>query len=383
MAKNKLPIAFTHSADFDGGCCAALLKKKFGAGAIEIHPINYGDKELRSDTAFLDAFDVKGRDVYVCDFSFKPSLFKKIIDLSNKTVWLDHHVSAIRDIVDSSWWQRMIKGVLENGEELKLLGIQSDRDDLPYSGAYLTWAWLFNEAEPGFVVDYNKNPETGKYERAMVVEPILPEDYAAATPVSEAWNKCPKFIKNISAYDTFRFDFVPKEEADIQQFGMKAIGLDGMGFNVDGMWEALLVDTDNDENATYELIAKKQQLQEMIESDGRAIIAYNVLYQYPKIMQAAYPIKLEVGGKKYRGLALNANGFNSDIFMSAYDPEKTDFFIDYYFKNGKWQYSVYVPEDKKQKVSAVDIVRSFDETGGGHVGAAGGSSEKLLKELTA
>ena len=62
--KNVLPIAFVHSADFDGMCSAALLNKYFN-NQIEVHPINYGDKELRSDTAFLDAFDVKGRDVYI------------------------------------------------------------------------------------------------------------------------------------------------------------------------------------------------------------------------------------------------------------------------------------------------------------------------------
>lgn len=388
MAKrNILPIAFTHSADFDGMCSAALLKKYFNS-QIEIHPINYGDKELKNTSAFLDAFNLKGRDVYVCDFSFNPSLFKKIIDLSNQTIWLDHHVSAIKDVVDSSWYQKMLNDYYTNPEKSekdnlfeKFSGIQCERDDLPYSGAYLTWAWLFNSKDAGLAIGHQKNEETGKWERVVENIPISENAYANEIDfqISDAWKRCPNFIKNIAACDTFRFDFdCPKDQADIQQFGMKAIGLDNNRYD---LWEALLVDTDNDEATSYELVEKKQQLQEIIENDGRAVLAYNVLYQYPKVMKAAYPIKLKVNGKNFRGLALNTNGFNSDIFMSAYDPEKTDFFIDYNYDNGVWNYGVYVPEDKKEKVSAVDIVRSFDENGGGHVGAAGGRTEKLLKEL--
>lgn len=379
--KNVLPIAFTHSADFDGMCCAALLDKYFN-GEIEIHPINYGDKELRSDTAFLDAFDVKGRDVYICDFSLKPNLMKKVIDLSNQTVWLDHHVSAIKDVLESSWYQKMLTEATKTGEPIKLAGIQCEREDVPYSGAYLTWAWLFNNCNAGLDITVFQDEETKKWTRELnIVEiPGEPGLFTESTPlISQAWIDCPQFIKNIAAYDTFKFEFVKQEEAVVQQFGMKAIGLN---FDTKDMWKALLSDTENDELVSYDDISKKQQLTEMIEKDGRAVLAYNVLYQYPRINKAAYPIKLKVNGKNLRGLAINVNGYNSEVFEPIYDPEKTDFFIEYYYNKDHWSYGVYIPADKIDKISAVDIVRSFDpEKGGGHRGSAGGNSDKLLKEL--
>lgn len=379
--KNTLPIAFVHSADFDGMCCAALLKKKFGPD-IEICPINYGDKELRSDSAFLDAFDVKGRDVYICDFSFKPNLMKKVIDLSNQTIWLDHHVSAIKDVLESPWYQRMLTEATKSGAPIKLAGIQCEREDVPYSGAYLTWAWLFNNYDAGLAITVFQDEETKKWTREVeVVEiPGNPDLCTEPAPlISQAWLDCPQFIKNIAAFDTFRFDFVKREAAEIQQYGMKAIGL---GFDTDKMWTALLADSENDELVTYDDISTKQQLQEAIENEGLAVLKYNNLYQYARINKAAYPVKLNVNGKNLRGLALNVNGYNSEVFEPIYDPEKTDFFIEYYYNKDHWSYSVYVPEDKLDKVSAVDVVRSFDpEKGGGHRGSAGGNSEKLLKEL--
>lgn len=371
--KNALPIAFVHSADYDGMASAALLKKYFN-GDIEIHPINYGDKEFHSDTAFLDAFDVKGRDVFVCDFSFKPNLFKKIIDLSNQTTWLDHHASAVEDVINSAWYKRGVKDFLkietEEAEEFirKLDGLWIAEESVPYSGAYLTWAWLFNNKNPGFIAKESID-ENGNVVRSYILEPI---------DKNSQWEKCPTFLKGISAFDTFGFTFFDRRSAFIQQYGMKAVGL---GFESDEMWKALLADPDKDELVSYEDIANKQKLTETIESNGKAVLDFEGLYQIPRINAAAYPVKMEVNGKKLRGLALNVNGYNSEVFEPIYDPEKTDFFIEYYYKNGMWQYGVYVPEDKIEKVSAVDIIRSFDETGGGHRSAAGGRSEKLLKEL--
>ena len=141
-------------------------------------------------------------------------------------------------------------------------------------------------------------------------------------------------------------------------------------------------DSEKDEYVSYDVLALKQKTEQEIEALGRAVMVYNQLYLFPRINQAAYPVKLKVDGKTFKGLAMNVNGFNSEVFEPIYDPEKVDFFIEYYYKKDHWTYSVYVPEDKLDKVSAVDIVRSFDpERGGGHRGSAGGNSDKLLKEL--
>ena len=382
--KNVLPIGFVHRNDFDGMCSGALLQKYFN-NQIEIHPLDYGDKELRSDTAFLDAFDVKGRDVYICDFHLKPSLLKKVVDLSHLTTWLDHHKSAVDEIVASPWYKRGVKALLK-GEEVKdfnkLVGLWYGGEGLPFSGAYLTWAWLFNHGDAGFVANETFG-DNGDLIREYQLPPtaVSPDTFAPMNPLDQpnfAWNKTSQFIRNIAIADTHCIEFGYGPAIEIFQYGMKAIGL---SFDTPDMWKALLSDLDNDGLASYDDIAKKNELTEQIEAMGMAVYQYNQRYEFPRINSAAFHIKLSVNGKNVKILALNVNGYNSEVFEPIYNPETEDAFLMYFYKNDHWSYSVYVPEDKKDKVSAVDIIRSFDETGGGHAGAAGGSSEKLLKEL--
>ena len=160
---------------------------------------------------------------------------------------------------------------------------------------------------------------------------------------------------------------------------MKALGF---GLDTPALWEALLADPEKDELVPYDVFALKQKIEQEIEVFGKVVMNYNKSYMFPRIDKSAYSVKLKVNGKNLKGLALNVNGFNSEVFEPMYDPEKHDFFIEYYYNKDHWSYSVYVPEDKLDKVSAIDIVRSFDsEKGGGHRGSAGGNSDKLLKEL--
>ena len=382
--KNVLPIGFVHRNDFDGMCCGALLQKYFD-NQIEIHPLDYGDKELRSDTAFLDAFDVKGRDVYICDFHLKPSLMKKVVDLSHLTTWLDHHASAVDEIIAAPWYKRGVKALLK-GEEVKdfnkLVGLWYGGGSLPFSGAYLTWAWLFNGGDAGFVANETTD-ENGNVVRfySLPWTSINQDTFAPTNPISDpnfAWYKTSQFIRDIAIADTHSIAFGYTYATEIMQYGMKAIGL---SFETPDMWKALLSDLNNDGMASYDDLAKKNELTEKIIAMGTAVYNFNKNYEFPRIGSAAYRIKLKVNGKNVRVLALNVNGYNSDVFDPIYNPETDDAFLEYFYKNDHWSYSVYIPEDKKDKFSAVDIIQSFDENGGGHCGAAGGSSEKLLKEL--
>lgn len=371
--RNVLPIAFVHGADFDGMCCAALLNKYFD-NQIEIHPLNYGDKELKSDTAFLDAFDVKNRDVYVCDFHFKPSLLKKVVDLSHLTTWLDHHKSAIDEIIKTSWYKRRLKSFINEEESentSKLTGIWYGDSELPFSGAYLTWAWFFNKKDPGFTAIEGFD-ENGNITISYNVSGLTDN-------ANSPWEKTSQVIRNIAIGDTHNLAFGFGAETEIFQYGMKALGLN---FDTLEMWRALLSDLDNDESISYELFAKKNELIDKINILGEAVYQYNQVYEFSRINKNVFHIKLPINGKNIKILALNVNGYNSEVFEPIYNPETEDAFLAYFFKNDHWSYSVYVPEDKKDKVSAIDIIKYIDpEKGGGHKGAAGGSSEKLLKEL--
>ncbi len=80
-------ICFYHSADLDGHCSGAIVKKAIPD--VELIGINYGDEfpwdKIDSETT-----------VYMVDFCLQP--FDLMLQLNNscrKLVWIDHHKSAI------------------------------------------------------------------------------------------------------------------------------------------------------------------------------------------------------------------------------------------------------------------------------------------------
>lgn len=334
------PICFSHRADFDGMCSAALVRRYFN-GEVEIHPVDYGDKEISGTKSFFDAFKVKNRTVIICDFSFKPALFKMICKVAKNVVWLDHHVSAVQDILKCKWFTEM--RYPEDLNNQKIFGHHYASEEFPFSGAYLTWCFFFKD--DGSFMQY--------------------------------WDECPEFIKNIAIYDTWKF-MSEDEKIFLTKFqlGMKAAGLN---WDTVQWWDALISDV-GDIGVTYDEINMGQNLVAMINEYGNGVYNFNMNNQFARMNKNAYPVKFKVNGKNLRGLALNVNGYNSEVFEPIYDPTKHDFCIEYYFTGKIWQFSVYVFPDKIGKVNAVDVIRSFCD-GGGHSGAAGGSSDKLPKEL--
>lgn len=97
---------FYHSADFDGICSGAIVKK-FYPGA-EMCPINYGDPFPWDDLGEHER-------IIMVDFSLQP--FEKMLELKEKCgllVWIDHHQSAIDDFNEhiENIATRFIHGIL-------------------------------------------------------------------------------------------------------------------------------------------------------------------------------------------------------------------------------------------------------------------------------
>lgn len=99
-------IVIYHAACSDGFCSAWLLWRVFGNSA-EYVPARYGD----------DAPDVRGRDVYVVDFSYAHDVLTRMHDEAESIVVLDHHRTA----------------------EANLRGLGFCTFDSSKSGARLTW----------------------------------------------------------------------------------------------------------------------------------------------------------------------------------------------------------------------------------------------------
>jgi hypothetical protein len=113
---------FYHSADLDGKCSAAIVKRK------------YPDIELiGADCGYPYPLDTLKRDesVFMVDFSLQP--FEDMIRLNELTnlVWIDHHASAMRESVKHDY-------------DKKINGLRRDR----IGACALCWEWFFDSKLP-------------------------------------------------------------------------------------------------------------------------------------------------------------------------------------------------------------------------------------------
>lgn len=126
------PVVIYHGGCWDGFCAAWIAKRALGD--IEAIPAQYGQP----------APDVRGRDVYVLDFSYKRQEMRRILSQARKVVVLDHHKTAeaeLAGIVDE-FIQRpdLIPSDLAsnpNGSELPLVWF-----DMTKSGGRLAWEFF-------------------------------------------------------------------------------------------------------------------------------------------------------------------------------------------------------------------------------------------------
>ena len=78
--------------------------------------------------------NVSGKNVLICDFSYKYEILKRMINDSNKLAILDHHVSAEKDLKNIDKSHKIF--------------------DKSHSGAYITWAYFFGEDNIPLFIKY-------------------------------------------------------------------------------------------------------------------------------------------------------------------------------------------------------------------------------------
>jgi oligoribonuclease NrnB/cAMP/cGMP phosphodiesterase (DHH superfamily) len=78
--------------------------------------------------------NVSGKNVLICDFSYKYETLKRMINDANKLAILDHHVSAEKDLKNIDKSHKVF--------------------DKSHSGAYITWAYFFGEDNVPLFIKY-------------------------------------------------------------------------------------------------------------------------------------------------------------------------------------------------------------------------------------
>lgn len=130
------------------------------------------------------------------------------------------------------------------------------------------------------------------------------------------------------------------------------------------MWNELLVHSKSEENLDL--------LNEIID-EGEIISTYEVNSNDFLINEGAFNFKLN----NYNIIAVNTDKRGSKIFDSIFNPEIHDICMPFVLlKNGKWRYSLY---SSKSDIDCSSIAKLYG--GGGHRGAAGFQTNKLLEEI--
>ena len=136
-------IGFYHKSDLDGQCSGAILKSKFPD--IELYGIDYGEKFPWELVKRID-------EVYVVDYCLQPTelwkepdpfsemekLVDKLDDYRAELVWIDHHISAIKneEKYKVGEFHHRIDGIRNIGE----------------SACVLTWKYIYPDKKlPRFI----------------------------------------------------------------------------------------------------------------------------------------------------------------------------------------------------------------------------------------
>ena len=139
-SKNKTPttiepykvLVIYHGNCMDGFTAAWCAKRYFDS----IKDLVKVDVEFHAGTYGNPPPDVKGKTVYILDYSFKPDVMEKIIAEADKVIMLDHHKTAMDTL-----------------SYLIGTGTASFTFDMNRSGAHIAWDYFFpDEAVPDIVL---------------------------------------------------------------------------------------------------------------------------------------------------------------------------------------------------------------------------------------
>lgn len=134
------PLVIYHAHCTDGFGAAYAAWKAFGENA-EYVAMNYDDKRM-SDPQAIEQL-VKGRLVYVLDFSFPTHVTKQIIQESSMFIWLDHHKTAFEN------WAGDERELYLDETEYTNIILDNNK-----SGAMLAWEYFHPEIKPPLVIQH-------------------------------------------------------------------------------------------------------------------------------------------------------------------------------------------------------------------------------------
>ncbi len=165
-----------HHNDADGRASAAIVRRALGQ-KILLHEMNYGDPIPWELISKVDR-------VVIVDFSLSRTEMTRIAQ-GNELIWIDHHISAIKDLsgVSENW-----QGIRDTGDAACVLTWRYFFPDQPVPhpivliGDRDTWHW--------------REAETGPFDEGLHQENTNPENDSLWGPLL---NNDPQFIGQLIA----------------------------------------------------------------------------------------------------------------------------------------------------------------------------------------
>jgi oligoribonuclease NrnB/cAMP/cGMP phosphodiesterase (DHH superfamily) len=134
---NEDVVVIYHNNCYDGVCSAWVAHRFFGPGAQYV-PLNYSDQPP----------DVRGKRVFLIDFSLKRGLMNQLCDVAESVVVLDHHATAEKELA----------GLADVHANTVVIF------DMNRSGAGIAWDYFYPGEDRPDLINYVEDRDLWRYE---------------------------------------------------------------------------------------------------------------------------------------------------------------------------------------------------------------------------
>lgn len=319
---------------------------------LKFHPINYG---WRFPFDEIDKTDV----VVIVDFSISPEEMKTLSERTEHIIWIDHHISAIEKYQNDEFGKK----VLESYAGVRYVGV---------CGAMLAWIYFRQEScrftTLSHYLKLQEDPKSSvldcfTYTSGLIIpesETSNIEDLKSFVEFQKSY--APPVIKFVNDHDVW--DYKYDQTADFQAY-IRTQKCEPY----DDIWDTFLCWDFMETTSMAEGLDRDPAVVSAITKGG-IMNEYKMSYEAEYVKRMSFDTVFE--GHKCR--AVNISLANMSLFDAIRDDSKYDMYITFAFTGNQYLYSLY-----SSKINVAKIAEKYG--GGGHAGAAGFRSCKLLIKI--
>ena len=362
---NKIACIY-HSIDLDGWMSAAIVKhytvkhywentSNWAEAILNFIGYNYGQP-----IPDLSEYDR----VIMCDISFPKDEMIKLWDRVgvDNMIWIDHHISAIKDIQNTKW-------------------VWYGAQDTKFAACELTWQYFFpNEPMPEIVRLLGRYDCFGHKTKSFEMSS---DGYDKAKQYLKEVGQLKEFEDNHTSIDGYSLvhyaNDIAKRLSEEQKVLEFQYGARQCINNYEDAYIYLLKSFDG--VIEYDYVGR-YTIEDKIQEQGKSIYKY-LCTEAKQAYKNGFEIEFISDGadgesifKKLKFICINKERFNPINFGTDYHKENYDGVACFWYNGNEWCFSLY---NDNGKVDCSELAAQFG--GGGHAGAAGFRVKDINKFL--